>query len=463
MSVARSGRFAGERHPAFVRLNSSLTLDWRLWREDIEGSVAHAHGLAAAGVLTGEELAAIADGLAGVAAEIEAGEFMPRDEDEDVHMAVERRLIELIGDAGAKLHTGRSRNDQVVTDVRLHLRRVIDRQDAALVGLQELLVERAGEHVEHVLPAYTHLQRAQVTSLAHHLLAYFWMLARDRRRLAVARAACQELPLGSGAAVGLNYQIDRGAVAAALGFDRVAPNSLDAVADRDFVLDYLSAAATLGAHLSRLGGELVLWSSAEFGFLRLPDAFSGGSSIMPQKRNPDTAELMRAAAPRLAGAHHALLGVLHGLPLAYNTDLREDKRHLFDAVDCLDELLPAVRGLLAALEFVPQRMAAACDCWLMATDVADYLVGRGLPFREAHHLTGTLVRHCLERGVGLFDLSLEELREFSPVFDEGYAALADPQASLAAKISRGGSSPVRVREQLAAAAELLATGRPPAR
>ncbi|RPI30250.1 MAG: argininosuccinate lyase, partial [Actinomycetota bacterium] len=312
VSVARSGRFAGERAPAFVALNSSLALDWRLWREDIEGSVAHAHALEKAGVLSAAERRAVEEGLAALGREIEAGAFAPRDEDEDVHMAIERRLTELAGDAGARLHTGRSRNDQVVTDVRLHLRRVVERQDGVLGALQGVLLGRAADHVETLLPAYTHLQRAQVTSLAQHLLAYVWMLDRDRGRLAAARDACLELPLGAGAAVGLNYELDREAVAAELGFDRVAENSIDAVASRDFVLDYLAAAAQLGSHLSRLGAELVLWSSAEFGFVRLPDAFSGGSSIMPQKRNPDAAELMRAAAPRLAADLGGLLGVLHG-------------------------------------------------------------------------------------------------------------------------------------------------------
>ena len=448
MSVARSGRFAGERDPAFVALNSSLALDWRLWREDIEGSAAHAHALETAGVLSAAERRAIEEGLAAVGREIEAGAFAPRDEDEDVHMAIERRLTELAGDAGAKLHTGRSRNDQVVTDVRLHLRRVVERQDAALGALQGVLLGRAAGHVETLLPAYTHLQRAQVTSLAQHLLAYVWMLDRDRARLTAARSACLELPLGAGAAVGLNYEFDREAVAAELGFDRVAENSIDAVASRDFVLDYLAAAAQLGAHLSRLGAELVLWSSAEFGFVRLPDAFSGGSSIMPQKRNPDAAELMRAAAPRLAADLAGLLGVLHGLPLAYNTDLREDKRYLFDAVDCLDALLPVVEGLLEGVAFDEARMAAACDAALAATDVADYLVGRGVPFREAHHLTGALVRRALEAGVELGDVPLDDLRALSPAFDEGYHELHDPAAALARKRSRGGSAPERVREQL---------------
>jgi argininosuccinate lyase len=459
MTVARSGRFAGARAPAFVALNSSLALDWRLWPDDIEGSVAHARALRGAAVLTAEEFAAIEVGLAAVGREIEAGEFVPADADEDVHMAVERRLTELTGDAGAKLHTARSRNDQVVTDVRLHLRRVIERQDAALAALQGVLLGRASDHVETVMPAYTHLQRAQVTSLAQHLLAYFWMLERDRGRLAAAREACLELPLGAGAAVGLDFDLDREAVAADLGFERVAENSLDAVAGRDFAVDYLAAAAQLGTHFSRFGGELVLWASAEFGFIRMPDAFSGGSSIMPQKKNPDAAELMRAAAPRLTADLGGLLGVLHGLPLAYNTDLREDKRYLFDAVDCLDQLLPVVHGLLEGVTFDEPRLAAACDPFLAATDVADYLVEKGVPFREAHHLTGTLVRRCLEAGIALGDVGLGELRESSPVFDDGYYALHEPAAQLARKRSRGGSAPVRVREQIELAKAAL-TARP---
>ena len=455
MTGARSGRFAGERAPAFVALNSSLALDWRLWPEDIEGSVAHARALREAGLLSAAELEAIQDGLAAVGREIEAGEFVPADADEDVHMAVERRLTELVGDAGARLHTGRSRNDQVVTDVRLHLRRVVERQDAALAALQGGLLARAADHLDTVMPAYTHLQRAQVTSLAQHLLAYFWMLERDRGRLEAARQACLELPLGAGAAVGLDFDLDREAVAVELGFERVAENSLDAVASRDFALDYLAAAAQLGSHLSRFGGELVLWASAEFGFVRLPDAYSGGSSIMPQKKNPDAAELMRAAAPRLSADLGGLLGVLHGLPLAYNTDLREDKRYLFDAVDCLDGLLPVVQGLFEGITFDEARMAAACDPLLAATDVADYLVEKGVPFRDAHHLTGTLVRRCLDSSTDPAELPLEELRRLSPAFDDGYYALHDPAAQLARKRSRGGSAPARVREQLALARQAL--------
>jgi len=457
MTVARSGRFAGERAPAFVALNSSLALDWRLWPEDIEGSVAHARALLGAGILSAAEFEAVANGLAAVGREIEAGAFVPADADEDVHMAIERRLTELIGDAGARLHTGRSRNDQVVTDVRLHLRRVAERQDAALASLQDVLLARAADHLETVLPAYTHLQRAQVTSLAQHLLAYFWMLDRDRSRLEAARQACLELPLGAGAAVGLDFELDREAEAADLGFERIAENSLDAVANRDFVVDYLAAAAQLGAHVSRLGAELVLWATAEFGFVRLPDAYAGGSSIMPQKKNPDAAELMRAVAPRLTADLGGLLGVLHGLPLAYNTDLREDKRYLFDAVDCLDQVLPVVHGMLAEVTFDEARMAAACDPFLAATDVADYLVEKGMPFREAHHLTGGLVRRCLAKGEALADVPLEDLQALSSAFDDGYYALHEPAAQLARKRSRGGSAPERVKEQLERARAALAT------
>jgi len=458
MTVARSGRFGSERDPAFVRLNSSLALDWRLWPEDIEGSRAHARVLARAGVLEPAELDALLVGLDQVGNEIAAGEFAPTDEDEDVHMAIERRLTEVAGAVGGKLHTGRSRNDQVVTDVRLHLRRVIDRHDAAVAGLQTALLDRAEEHLETVLPSYTHLQRAQVTSLAHHLLAYFWMLARDRRRLGWARTACGQSPLGAGAAVGVNYPVDRRAAAALLGFAGVAPNSLDAVSDRDFVADYLGAAALLGSHLSRLGGELVLWSTAEFGFVRLPDAFSGGSSIMPQKRNPDAGELLRAAAPRLASDLNGLLGVLHGLPLAYNTDLREDKRYLFDAVDCLDEALPVVLGLVSGARFDTARMRSACETALLATDVADHLVAEGLPFRDAHHVVGRLVRLAEERGTDLFELSEDDLAQISPLLGESFRRLGDPLASLHAKCTEGGSAPTRVAEQLALARLALENG-----
>ncbi len=457
MSKARSGRFAGARSAAFVALNSSLALDWRLWPEDIEGSAAHARALRRAGVLDAAELVAIEDGLDQVAAEIESGAFVPRDDDEDVHMAVERRLTELVGAPGAKLHTARSRNDQVVTDVRLHLRRVICGQRDDLRELQALLLARAEPHVETVMPAYTHLQRAQVTSLAQHLLAWFWMLERDHDRFTVALDACLELPLGAGAAVGLNYDLDRAGVATDLGFERVAPNSLDAVADRDFVVDYLAAAAQLAGHLSRVGAEIVLWATAEFGFVALPDAVSGGSSIMPQKRNPDAAELMRAAGPRVAADLQGLLSTLHGLPLAYATDLREDKRYLFDAVDCLDTLLPVVRELLTGVEFDTERLAAACDSALMATDVADRLVAAGVPFREAHHAVGALVRRALELRVGLGELPATEIAALAPALGAGELGdLLEPRASLARKVSAGGSAPERVREQLARARAALA-------
>jgi argininosuccinate lyase len=457
MTTARSGRFATERSAAFVALNSSLALDWRLWPEDIEGSAAHARALRRAGVVAGPELKAIEEGLAQVSGEIESGVFVPRDADEDVHMAIERRLTELVGAPGAKLHTARSRNDQVVTDVRLHLRRVIAGQRDLLRALQKLLLARAEPHLETVMPAYTHLQRAQVTSLAQHLLAWFWMLERDRDRFAVALDACLELPLGAGAAVGLNYDLDRAAVAAELGFERLAPNSLDAVADRDFAVDYLAAAAQLAGHLSRIGAEIVLWATAEFGFVCLPDAVSGGSSIMPQKRNPDAAELMRAAGPRLAADLQGLLSTLHGLPLAYATDLREDKRYLFDAVDCLDMLLPVVHELVAGIEFDTERMAGACDAVLMATDVADRLVSGGVPFREAHHAVGALVRRAFELGVGLAALPRDEIVALAPALAAGeFGALLEPCASLDRKISAGGSAPERVREQLSRAQELLA-------
>ena len=431
-----------------MALNSSLSLDWRMWREDIEGSVAHARALHGAGIVSAAELEAVEAGLAAVGREIESGAFVPVDADEDVHMAVERRLTELVGDAGARLHTGRSRNDQVVTDVRLHLRRVAERQDAALASVQELLL-RAPPTTSRPCCPRTRTCSARRSrrwrSTCSPTSGCSTATARGSRRR--GRPA-SSFPLGAGAAVGLDFDLDREAEATDLGFERVAENSLDAVANRDFVVDYLAAAAQLGAHISRLGAELVLWSTAEFGFVRLPDAYAGGSSIMPQKKNPDAAELMRAAAPRLNADLAGLLGVLHGLPLAYNTDLREDKRYLFDAVDCLDQLLPVVHGLVEEVTFDEARMAAACDPFLAATDVADYLVEKGVPFREAHHLTGGLVRRCLEQGEDLADVPLADLQALSPAFDEGYYTLHEPAAQLARKRSRGGSAPARVREQL---------------
>jgi len=410
----------------------------------------------ACGIIPAADGEAIHRALNQVHQEMATGAFAFLPSDEDIHTAVERRVTEIAGDAGARLHTARSRNDQVATDVLLYLRDVTTGQLAGLRRLMEGLVEQAEAHVDTLLPGYTHLQRAQPVRLAHHLLAYVWMLGRDRRRLAgVREVSLAESPLGSGALAGVGFPVDRAMTAEALGFAGPTPNSLDAVANRDALADYLHFAATLGVHLSRLGEELVLWSSDEFGFVTLPDAFTSGSSMLPQKKNPDAAELARAKASRLTADYAGLQGTVAKLPLAYNKDLQEDKHYLFDAVDTVDLLLPAVAGMVVAAEFHPDRMLAACEAgYLAATDLADHLVRLGWPFRRAHEAVGRLVRACAERGVGLGEVSAAELAS------AGLAGVAVPpvtaEASAEAKVALGGTSRDRVLEQLEGAREEMA-------
>ena len=383
-------------------------------------------------------------------------------QDEDIHMAIERRLTEIAGPVGGRLHTARSRNDQVVTDLAIYTReRAVAAQDA-LGELMAALLERAEEHLDWPMPGYTHLQRAQPVYLSHHLLAYFWMLARDRSRFAFAERESGRLPLGSGALAGVNFDTDRAMLARELGFAEVAPNSIDAVSGRDFVFDYLGAAATCSTHLSRLGAELVLWSSAEFGFCELPDAWSSGSSIMPQKKNPDAAELLRAKAPRVVGHLAAFHGVMHALPLTYNKDLQEDKEHLFDAVDTLELTLAAARGMIAGASFSRQRLAeAASDEMIAATDVADLLVRLGMPFREAHGVVAGLVRTAVDGGKALSDLTSAELASHSETLAEHDAEYREVLAQgswLESKVSQGGTALARVREQTALARSVLDAG-----
>jgi argininosuccinate lyase len=442
-------RFSEPQAAAFQALNASLAVDRRLWPQDIAQSRAHARMLAAQEIISAADRDALLAGLDAVEAELREDRFGFDAGDEDIHMAVERRLTELAGPVGGKLHTARSRNDQVATDLALFCRAEAAALLDAVHGLMATLVDVAERHCDWALPGYTHLQRAQPVYLSHHLLAYFWMLERDRERFQAVLHATRKLPLGAGALAGVNFETDRAAVARALGFDGVAENSIDAVSNRDFVLDYLAAAATCATHLSRLGAELVLWSSAEFGFCELPDAWSSGSSIMPQKKNPDAAELLRAKAPRLAGHLVALHGVLHGLPLTYNKDLQEDKEGLFDAVDTLELCLAAAAGMLRGVRFSRERMLdAAADEFLAATDVADLLVRRGLPFREAHGVVAGLVRRALESGRTLSELPPDELAAAHELLDDDvYAVLA--QASwLESKVSEGGTALHRVREQL---------------
>jgi argininosuccinate lyase len=450
-------RFRDGPDPLFVRLNASIGFDRRLAPYDIEQSRAHARALQRAGVLDGEELQRIEDGLSTIADEVEGGSFPVEEGEEDIHMAIERRLIEVIGPVGGKLHTGRSRNDQVATDVALYVR---DHAGLALRlarSLMERLLELAERHADWPMPGYTHLQRAQPVYLGHHLLAYFWMLGRDAGRFDAARRAAGELPLGSGALAGLNWDLDREAVARDLDFESVTANSVDAVSNRDFVLDFLSAASICAMHLSRLGAELVLWSSDEFSFCEIGEEFSSGSSIMPQKKNPDAAELLRAKAPRVYSSFLTLAGVMHGLPLAYSKDLQEDKEALFDAADSLELCLEAAEGMLRGLSFNRERLAeAAADEFPAATDIADLLVRKGMPFREAHGVVGGLVRDALEQGIALSELSREDLRRHSELLDDSYYAVLGSTAWLETKGSAGGTASARVAEQLEAARASLA-------
>ena len=444
------GRF-GEPTDALVeRLNASVSFDRRLADEDIDGSIAHARMLGSQRLLEDGDVTAIVDGLEAIRAEIAAGEFEWSEALEDVHMNIEARLTERIGDAGKRLHMARSRNDQVATDLRLWVMRRIDVLLDAVDELQDALLTLAERDGNAVLPGYTHLQRAQPVLLGHHLLAYFEMFERDRARLIDCRGRTAESPLGSGALAGTPFPIDRAATAAALGFARPARNSLDAVGDRDFAVELTCAAALAMTHLSRLSEELVIWSSQEFGFIELGDAFATGSSIMPQKKNPDVAELARAKAGRVIGDLVTLLTVLKGLPLAYNKDLQEDKEAVFDAADTLLDCVGAMARLLPASTIRHDRMRAACDAgFVTATDVADYLAARSVPFREAHHVVGRLVAHCIAEQTTLPALSLNTFRRFSDQFDEDVLGVVTVEASVAARTSVGGTAPDRVRAALA--------------
>ncbi len=449
-------RFAEPQDPDFASINRSLDVDRRLWPYDVAQSRAHARMLAAQGIISGEDRDALLAGLDGVEDELRSGSFPFREDDEDIHMAVERRLTELAGPVGGKLHTARSRNDQVATDVALFTREAALETIERIELLMRALLDAAEAHIDWPLPGYTHLQRAQPVYLGHHLLAYVWMLARDRERFRFTGSQVANLPLGAGALAGVNFDTDRRMVAQELGFAGVAPNSLDAVSNRDFVLDYLSAASTCATHLSRLGAELVLWSSEEFGFVVLSDAWTSGSSIMPQKKNPDAAELLRAKAPRVVGHLTALHGVMHALPLTYNKDMQEDKEHLFDAVDTLRLSLAAAAGMIRGARFNAERMAgAASDELIAATDLADLLVKRGVPFRECHGIVAGLVREAVESGRSLSDFSPQELAAHSEHLDGGVADVLQRSSWLESKVSEGGTSLARVREQLDLARGLL--------
>jgi len=452
------GRFAGGPDAIMEAINASIGYDRRLAPQDIEGSRAHAAMLAAQGILSDADAQAIRDGLLTVLAEIEAGSFDFSTALEDIHMNVESRLIDLIGDAGRRLHTGRSRNDQVATDFRLWVRDQCDAAIAGLTALQQVLLTQAEDGADRVMPGFTHLQTAQPVTWGHHMLAYVEMLGRDVSRFSDARARMNECPLGAAALAGTSFPIDRHMTATALGFDRPSANSLDAVSDRDFALDFLSAASICAMHLSRLSEELVIWSSAQFRFVTMSDRFSTGSSIMPQKKNPDAAELIRAKIGRIFGAQSALLMVMKGLPLAYSKDMQEDKEQVFDAADTLMLSLAAMAGMIDGMTAnAPAMRAAAGQGFSTATDLADWLVREaGLPFRDAHHATGTLVARAEAKGCDLPDLTLAEMRQVHPAITEAVFDVLGVDNSVASRTSYGGTAPANVRSEIAKWRERLA-------
>jgi argininosuccinate lyase len=448
------GRFSAGVNAALHQFQASLPFDARMWREDITASIAHARMLGATGIITPEEASQLTAGLQQLLAEWEP-DGPTIDGQEDIHSKVEAALRERLGALAGKLHTARSRNDQVATDFRLYLRRGCDELDEKLREAQQALITCAEAHLDAVMPGFTHLQHAQPVSTAHHLLAYVWMLGRDRERVTDARRRINRLPLGAAALAGTKFPIDRQMVADELGFEGVLENSLDAVADRDFAVEFLAACSLVMVHLSRLCEEIILWASQEFGWVDLPEGYCTGSSIMPQKKNPDGAELIRGKSGRVFGDLLSLLTVLKGLPLAYNKDLQEDKEAAFDALDTTLACLEIAAGMMRGLKFRPEQMLEAlAGDMSAATEIADYLAGKGIPFRQAHHISGEIVRYAESRGMGLDGLTLEELQVFSPLFAADLLPLLSPQAVVAAKTSSGGTAPERVREQLAKAKEM---------
>jgi len=434
--------------PEVEAFTASLPFDRRLFRHDIRGSIAHANMLAKVKLISRAEAAQISKGLRAIEREIEAGEFKFNVADEDIHIAIERRLIELTGNAGRKLHTARSRNDQVALDFRLYLKDEIPTVVALIEALRDSLLEVASAHVDTVMPGYTHMQRAQPVSLAHHLLAYVDMLDRDRERFSQALARTDAMPLGAGALAGTTLQIDREAVAEELGFARLGENSMDAVSDRDFAVDFLSAAALLAVHLSRMSEEIILWTTSEFAFATLPDEFSTGSSMMPQKKNPDLLELIRGKSGRVIGDLVAMLTILKGLPLTYNSDLQEDKERVFDALDTIKPALDVTAKLWPRIKFDVDAMRKAAGGFALATDLAEYLVERGMPFREAHEIIGALVRDTITSGKALEDLSIDDFRRHSSKFDSDVLEMLDPENSIKVRSVMGGPSPGMVRERI---------------
>lgn len=450
------GRFDKDTDRLMEEFTASIFFDRRLAEEDIAGSMAHCRMLASQGIISPEEAGLILEGLAEIREEIRRGEFTYSAVLEDIHLHVEQRLTEKIGPAGGKLHTARSRNDQVALDMHLYVRKEILAVTSLVASLQQVILEVAGAHLDVIMPGYTHLQRAQPVLFSHHLLAYFWMLARDRERFLDAYKRADWMPLGAGALAGTTFPVDREMVAAELGFARLYENSLDAVSDRDFVAEFLSAAALLMVHLSRFSEDLILWSSSEFAFVTLDDAFTTGSSMMPQKKNPDIPELVRGKAGRVLGSLVAVLTMLKGLPLAYNKDMQKDKEGLFDTVDTLKICLKLYAAMLRTVKInAAQMYAAASGDFASATDLADYLVRQGLPFREAHAVVGRLVGSCVNSGRRLSELTPEEMREVSPLLGAEALLLLAPEACVAARRARGGTAREAVEEQLKKAREIM--------
>ena len=447
------GRFRGAASDLMTRINASIGFDKRLWREDIAASKAHASMLRDQGIIAAADAAAILKGLDQIADEFERDGVPERDELEDIHMTVEHRLTKLIGPAAGRLHTARSRNDQVATDFRMWVRNACNEAVANIRDLQRALVEVAERHAETVMPGFTHLQVAQPVTLGHHLLAYYEMLRRDVSRFSDAAERMNESPLGAAALAGTGFPLDRDATAKALSFDRPTANSLDSVSDRDFALDYLSAAAQCSLHLSRLAEELIIWASPQFGFVKLSDAFSTGSSIMPQKRNPDAAELVRGHSGRMMGCLTSLMVTMKGLPLAYSKDMQDDKEPVFEASDLLTISIQALGGMIETCQFIPERMRAAAEQgFSTATDLADWLVREaGVPFREAHHITGAAVKAAEDRDCGLDQLPLDVLQQIDGRIDERVFDVLSVDASVRSRTSYGGTASDRVREQVAKA------------
>ncbi|WP_417616491.1 argininosuccinate lyase [Parasphingorhabdus sp.] len=451
------GRFADGPSSIMREINASIPFDKKLWRHDIRASLAHVAMLAEQNIVDAEDATKIIKGLSQIAQEFEADGVIENLDLEDIHMHVEARLSEIIGPVAGRLHTARSRNDQVATDFRLWVRDAMDMVDGALAALQKALVERAEEHADTIMPGFTHLQSAQPVSLGHHLMAYYEMIRRDRSRFADARRRMNESPLGAAALAGTGFPIDREKTAETLDFDGPTGNSLDSVSDRDFALDYLMAATQCSLHLSRLAEEFVIWASQPFGFVKLPDSFSTGSSIMPQKRNPDAAELVRGHAGRIAGAMTALVITMKGLPLAYSKDMQDDKPPVFEAHDLLGLSIAAMTGMIAEVEFSGSRMRALAEAgYSTATDFADWLVREAkLPFREAHHVTGAVVALAEEQACGLADLTLEQFQAIDQRIDVDVFSVLSVDASVASRSSYGGTAPDQVRVQIAKARKAL--------